>query len=381
MKKKLNTMAILSLLLLVTGCSPVTKLAEESNQPSDTVSEDIQNNNTGGIKHISKKLSDNFYIDADIEEPAAKEYGIYSVKNKVFDKAALDLFLLKDDNDRTFTENPNRPQTLIVDTGKGSSLLMGDGSVNYLKNNVRDSEIQSLIESYLLTGEASEDTKELDFQSKDDAIALGINKIKEVVDCQAEAVRAVAISHDRLEQLQDSLSKNDIYQAELKNGSSNKIEELSAADDLYYIQYAIKVDDLPLYNAILEPGISMNIDAFWDNKVNITIMADRDGIRYFNFNNVFDSFDKIKEKKAIITAEEALQKVEEKYNNMILTDKTTISKIWLEYIPVPVSWKDPSVIELRPYWCIQLDITDKDGQISNAERINAVTGGNLANGE
>ncbi|NNJ33333.1 hypothetical protein [Lacrimispora defluvii] len=173
------------------------------------------------------------------------------MKNKIFDKTALDLFLLKDDTDRTFTENPNRPQTLIVDTGKGSSLLMGDGSVNYLKNDIRDSEIESIIESYLLSGKVSEDTKELDFQSKDDAIALGINKIREVVDCQAEAVRAVAISHERLEQLQDSLSKNDIYQAELKNGSSNKIDGLSAADDRYYIQYAIKVDDLYLYNAIL----------------------------------------------------------------------------------------------------------------------------------
>lgn len=381
MKKKINAIAILSLFLIITGCSPEAKQAGESNKPTDAVTEDMQNNNTDGIKHISKKLSDNFYIDADVEDPAAKEYAIYSVKNKIFDKSDLELFLIKEDTDRTFTENPNRPQTLIVDTGKGSSLLMGDGSVNYLKNNIRDSEIEAMIEGYLLSGVIGEDTKELDFQSKDDAIASGINKIKEVLDCQAEAVRAVAISHEHLEQLQDDLSKNDIYQAELKNGSSTKIEGLSAADDLYYIQYAIKLDGLYLYNAILEPGISMNIDAFWDNKVNITIMTDRDGIRYFNFNNVFDSFDKIKEKKAIITAEEALQKVEEKYNNIILTNKTTISKVCLEYIPVPTSWKDPSDIELRPYWCIQLDIADKDGLTSNAERINAVTGGNLANGE
>ncbi|MBE5984488.1 MAG: hypothetical protein E7248_14455, partial [Paenibacillaceae bacterium] len=186
MKKKLNTIAMLSLLLLVTGCSPQTKQAGESNQPAVTVTEDIQSNNTGGVKHISKKLSDNFFIDADVEEPASKEYAVYSMKNKIFDKTALDLFLLKDDTDRTFTENPNRPQTLIVDTGKGSSLLMGDGSVNYLKNDIRDSEIESIIESYLLSGKVSEDTKELDFQSKDDAIALGINKIREVVDCQAE---------------------------------------------------------------------------------------------------------------------------------------------------------------------------------------------------
>ncbi len=82
MKKKINTIATLSLLLLITGCSPQTKQAGESNEPAVTVTEDIQSNNTGGIKHISKKLSDNFFIDADVEEPANKEYAVYSMKIK-----------------------------------------------------------------------------------------------------------------------------------------------------------------------------------------------------------------------------------------------------------------------------------------------------------
>lgn len=69
--------------------------------------------------------------------------------------------------------------------------------------------------------------------------------------------------------------------------------------------------------------------------------------------------------------------VKEIYVNTILNSQVTISRIWLEYVVVP-DWEEKEQYKLVPYWCVQIDSPSGN---SSAERINAITGGNLSYGE
>ena len=64
------------------------------------------------------------------------------------------------------------------------------------------------------------------------------------------------------------------------------------------------------------------------------------------------------------------------FQNQILTEPVCISDIHLEYVYV-LNSEDYFSGELRPYWTF---CYETEGQ-KMAVRINAVTGGNLANGE
>ena len=49
----------------------------------------------------------------------------------------------------------------------------------------------------------------------------------------------------------------------------------------------------------------------------------------------------------------------------------------MEYVVVP-DWEEQEQYKLVPYWCVQIDSPSGN---SSAERINAITGGNLSYGE
>lgn len=143
------------------------------------------------------------------------------------------------------------------------------------------------------------------------------------------------------------------------------------------MEYELTKDGLPIYSGINEPGISMAVETFWTAETRITMMLDKDGIHYIASKG--GSFDASPEAEAqtIISAEAALEAVKEIYVNTILSSQVTISRIWLEYVVVP-DWEEKEQYKLVPYWCVQIDSPSGN---SSAERINAITGGNLSYGE
>ena len=100
-------------------------------------------------------------------------------------------------------------------------------------------------------------------------------------------------------------------------------------------------------------------------------------INAFLINNGYET---IEEKEAdIISAEEALEIEIGNYSDIISDEVKTIQEIKLEYIAIP-DWNSgsPSGKEWIPYWCFIR--SDSEGDLY-ADRINGVTGGNLAYGE
>ena len=84
----------------------------------------------------------------------------------------------------------------------------------------------------------------------------------------------------------------------------------------------------------------------------------------------------------ILSSEEALG-ILQKEDEEIISDKTgEIEEIKLEYVMIP-DWTTEisKPIELRPYWCIIKNVEEDGEQYTTADRINAITGGDLSYGE
>lgn len=381
--KNIMKIPLLSVMaILLAGCSNGGGRAEEIVRSAEDIQEEKNKEEKTGSEeepeHIKRTLADKLQIDADIIYPPDKELAVYPVKRKIFEKDSISLFLSEDEY--IITENPNYENSFTVNTSGGSGLLVSEGYFSYIKNRKRDEDVASMIEDFLLKAEIIGEAKELSFMSKKEAIALGKEKIKELSGSNAEAVRTVAMDNEDLQKLQNNLLDEAGYQAGIESGKTNRIDKFSE-DDVYYIQYAVKQDDIYLYDGITEPQISLAIDAYWDFSVNVTVLVGKDGIRYFNYRNAFSEPVAETEKAGIISADDVLDKIEKVYDGIILTEPVTITKLWIEYIPVP-DWENLTRIELRPYWCVQINSGGGPGEAwSSVERIHALTGGNLSYGE
>lgn len=351
-------------------------------QVEESQTEEKNKNSIAKEKYIQEDVEDNFEINAQIILPKLNAYPIYPIKQKKFSEQDAAFFFNEESGDITKEVDPNNPNPddsigFTLNTSKGSSMKSNMGWLTYSRNAVRDNEIASIIQSYIFHDKANTN-EELSFIDSKEAIRIGQEKIKLVTGEHAEVIQLVAMDSSTLSDYQEELIQDGFF---IKKANIN---EWSEDDDIYYIQYSIIREELPLFyrsSKSNESGISMQIDAHWSFNTSVTIMIDKEGICYFDYENAFTDIQGEKEPQTIISPEEAINKVKEIYSDIILTDKHSVTKVYLEYIPVP-DWEDISKIELRPYWCVQMEILSEQGDIwITAERINAVTGGNLSYGE
>lgn len=375
-QKILPVLLSFSLSFLSTGCSDIQSPAAESiSIQKNTVEE-----NTVAMteNHISEVITDQLVVDAEIIIPENLEYVQYELTKKAVPKEDIGVFLK---TEPIITDNPNYPGAYTAEAPDGSEFSTNEGYFRYARDLKKDDELVAMIESaYSAKSYKKEETRDLDFESADEAVQSGKDKIKELTGWDSEAIAVFSLEYQDLAALQNDLMQRDGYQKEVEMGITHEIS-VSETDNLYYIAYALTKDGLPIYNGLDEPGISMAVDLFWDSATNVTMLIDKDSIRYLYCRNGLFDVKPDTQTQALISAETALEKVKDIYSNTIISSKATISRIWLEYIPVPYT-ENPDLFRLSPYWCVQTDWLEEDGHVSSsAERINAVTGGNLSYGQ
>jgi hypothetical protein len=222
-----------------------------------------------------------------------------------------------------------------------------------------------------------EELSDLSFLSAEKAVQMGKVKIKELTGQNSEVLAAFALNREKLTELEEQYRQTQKYQEDAQRGKATTVDDWSDEDEMYYMEYELTKDGLPIFSGINEPGISTAVETFWTAETRITMLLDKDGICCIaGRGGIFDASPET-EAQTIISAEEALEAVKEIYVNTILDLPVTISGIWLEYVAVP-DWEETEQYRLVPYWCVQID---SDSGSSSAERINAITGGNLSYGE
>lgn len=339
-----------------------------------------------GTQHIQKTLDTNLSVDADVSVPAAKEYSSYLTNIKSFSADDMSkLFLQQDTSKQTLSKVDYDPNGLNIKTENGSQITSFMGSLTYSSNSDREAGIASLISSYAVQyPESPAFTDPLTFASREDAIKEGAG-ILEKLDAGflPSAKNVLALTHNQLSDWQTSLLQDPNYKTFVDAGKAKVIDDWSSDDDVYYIIYSFKQDDLQVFNQQIEPGISLAADSLPPRSMYAEMLISPKGIQYLNINGSLS----IKGQAAsnpIISSDAALEKVKEKYSQLILSTPYTITKAFVEYIPIPDSSElsANTKVTLTPYWCFVIKITkdDKGHTAEIAERFNAWTGADLKYG-
>ena len=381
-KKMFALSVLMSAGILLTGCSGTAVEPSEST-PTGSSTEAKQESVGGaesGTNHISEKLSDMLVIDAEVVLPKEQVYGVYALTKQAFPREDLDVFFGV--SEAVVTVHPEWVGAYSAKTEEGGYFSTDPyGNFTYAKDEERDDYIVYLVESaYYNAGSCSFQKKEipdLSFLNAENAIQMGKEKIKELTGQDSQALASYALNREILTELEEEYRQTQKYQEDVQRGKETTVDDWSDADEIYYVEYELTKDGLPIYSGINEPSISMAVETFWTAETRITMLLDKDGIHYIACRGgIFDASPEA-EAQTIISAEAALEAVKEIYVNTILSSQVTISRIWLEYVVVP-DWEEKEQYKLMPYWCVQIDSPSGN---SSAERINAITGGNLSNGE
>ncbi len=381
-KRMFALSALISAGILLTGCSGTAAEPSEST-PTGSSTEAMKGSIGGpesGTNHISEKVSDMLVIDADVVLPKEQVYSVYALTRQAFAREDLDVFF--GGAEAVVTVHPEWVGAYSAKTEEGGYFSTDPyGNFTYAKDEERDDYIAYLVESaYYNAGSCSfqkEEIPDLSFLNAENAIQMGKERIKELTGQDSEVLAAYALNREMLTGLEEEYRQTQKYQEDAHRGKETTMDDWSDADEIYYMEYELTKDGLPIYSGINEPGISMAVETFWTAETRITMLLDKDGIRYIaGRGGIFDASPEA-EAQTIISAEAALELVKEIYGNTILSSQVTISRIWMEYVVVP-DWEEKEQYKLAPYWCVQIDSPSGN---SSAERINAITGGNLSYGE
>jgi hypothetical protein len=379
-KKMFALSVLVSAGILLTGCSGTA--AEPLESTPAEITEATQESAGGaesGTNHISEKVSDMLVIDADVVLPKDQVYSVYALTKQAFPREDLDGFFGA--SEAVVTDHPEWVGAYSAKTEEGGCFSTDPyGNFTYAKDEERDDYIVYLVESaYYNAGSCSfqkEEIPDLTFLNAENAIQTGKERIKELTGQDSEVLAAYALNREILTALEEEYRQTPKYQEDAQRGKETTVDDWSDADEIYYMEYRLTKDGLPIYSGINEPGISMAVETFWTAETRITMLLDQDGIRYIaSRGGIFDASPEA-EAQTIISAETALEAVKEIYGNTILSSQVTISRIWMEYVVVP-DWEEKEQYKLVPYWCVQIDSPSGN---SSAERINAITGGNLSYG-
>lgn len=312
--------------------------------------------------------------------PKEQVYSVYALTRKALPREDLDVFFGV--SEAVVTDHPEWAGAYSAKTKEGGYFSTDpQGNFTYAQDEERDDHVVYLVESaYYNAGSRSfqeEEISDLSFLNAEKAIQVGKEKIKELIGQDSEVLAVYALNREKLTELEEKYRQTKEYQEDAQRGKATTVDDWSDADEIYYMEYELTKDGLPIYSGINEPGISIAVETFWTAETRITMLLDKDGIRYIaGRGGIFDASPEA-EAQTIIGTEAALEAVKEIYVNTILDSQVTISRIWLEYVVVP-DWKEKEQYKLAPYWCVQLDSPSGN---SSVERINAITGGNLSYGE
>lgn len=126
----------------------------------------------------------------------------------------------------------------------------------------------------------------------------------------------------------------------------------------YVFQYEILVNGMPL--AMFDGG-SYSGDAYVPGTY-MTAVVDADGIRHYDVSYVLEELESGESKK-VLTLDEALQAVDDKYNSVIMEGEYFIDDIQMAYTPVQT--EETGIVRLIPVWYFQTThqilLPDKSG--------------------
>lgn len=327
-------------------------------------------------QHITQNIVENMTIDAEAVIPRETQYSTYTLKG--IDGAPDRLFcIFSPEGYGSFTtETRDYPgaSELIYQESSGKFLLVDNNRIQYSAYNINlgntpMQEVATLM--YYHTQEHPQSQPhDLSFMTVEEMESFGKAILTQLgISWEPELNKCVTLSGQEVLDFQKEMFTTDYY---TQNGAAPTT--LNQAEDTCYLEFTFTYDGIPLFGPD-EPNISFMDGVFPPMPVKATIMINAGGIQIFNLDGNY-TVASASEPQAILTLDEAIAALKNKYDLEILFGTLTTTDIWMEYIPV----KQGESTVLTPYWCFRsIDVSAGD-DFPMADRINAITGKDLAYG-
>lgn len=397
MRKYLQS-AVCAVLVLscLSGCGksaqdkPVVKIeANDTKVPSNTFAVESVAPETDSTtvpeetatQHLLQEIDENVRVDAEVALPEKEAYSTYTLKRVDSDPDRL-FGIFSPEGYGSYTIDDRSSLRYFESSGK--KLVVREDSIGYSAYNIDWGEnpmqdVNTLMYYYTQNHSQAEPhdlsfmtVAEMEHFCRDILSKLGIAFEPKLLKC-------VTLTGQEIMDFQQELFGSGGNYTEMGFTLTN----LTTATDTCYLEFSFTYDGLPLLGSE-EPGVASAVSMMPTPSVTATMMINADGLQkcdvYFPCTIESES-----QPQTILTPDEAVAALKEKYGLEIHTSTIEFSNVWLEYMPVV---KEDSVT-LTPYWCFVTrgmfeENSDGTGtwrsEYANAERFNAITGKDLAYG-
>lgn len=368
--RKIWILKICISLFVLSGCFP----NGEQKGSSDSVSLNKSNHSTSNF--IDTELDKNLIVKADITGVNNKTFKINSISLKNFDVDKIKKTFFKnktvvethDNRNELFPEYKNKYFQLSDE----SYLILELGSIRYADAYYNERNYDNAISgsTYFIRPDLKDVYKKTTIESidKDEAVEKVKNAVNEIGISQLGKPEVIALDFETLE------SQWEVF--ETKDGRQPRKWEKD--DEAYVVIFPAIYDNSRITNkSYLSATNQMPVLGS-----RIMGVVNKQGLIFLTCSGIYEIGNTLKDKVTPISLESALEKVKNKYKNVIITDPIIISKIALEYVPTSSLNKDTIKYELIPAWVFtakqESTFKDKKGSFKASTNftimINAETG-------
>lgn len=337
--------------------------------------------NEAKTQHLFQKLDDYVRVDAEVTLPEKEAYSTYTLKRvdcdpdrlfSIFSPGGYGSYTIDDRSSLRYFESSGKK--LVV---RKDSISYSAYNIDWGENPMQD--VNTLMYYYTQNPSQAEPhdlsfmtVAEMEHFCNDIFNQLGIAFEPKLQSC-------VTLTGQEIMDFQQELFGNGGSYMELGMTPTN----LTSATDTCYLEFSFTYEGIPLLGSD-EPGVASAISMMPSPSVTATVMINVDGIQ--DFDVYFPcTIESESQPQNILTPDEAVVALKDKYALEIHTSTQEFSDAWLEYIPIVT--EDTAV--LTPYWCFAVRSTrEQSGDGSGiwypkyvaAERFNAITGKDLTYG-
>lgn len=343
-KKIACLMAVLTTVSVFTGCFK-EEIGNKKSEKNLTISEVETNGGSSSDGRYKDELLENMKVDATIKASDKSSAQVLSGIAKKFDLENIVKVVMGEVNIQIENEYNN------IRYGKcnGKTVFNDEYGRFYVRSKVFDTigvvatDLRGHNQIVRPNKEVFQN-KDLDFMSSADAVTQCKKLMEELNILYVENPEIYALDYGNLQKKYDEAVKEEGIVELIQRGKLYAKEKWEKEDEGYYIIFKTKLADIPVASVGYEDkktfySVSGSEIVFWVNKYGVDSVKVND--------RIYEETGKQGEVKNLITTKEALEKLKNKYKDIILTDENIIEEISLEYIP-----------------CIKEAQTTKEGQVA-----------------
>ena len=332
--------------LAICFCFCATSCVRDSGENSETISSSTSLSDSKELGE--KKIHEDITFELSQIENAGRAHGSsYSVEKTDFVWTQVKDILLEDKEIETEQELSEgytcatSDSDLLTVTGGGNIFFATDRYLNKISPTVT---VQENAPGY--NGDHFDAQKDLPFMTQDQAIKKALSLLDNLKITNMAVQKTYVLEHSQLQKEQDALAEA----GEAWTFDKEKNERIPVAvqyteeDDFYYFTLWETLDGIHITPY---PHGSPDDDSYVTGARAEMILSSR-GIEYLSVESHYMVMNK-EEEEALIRPEQAIQALENKYDQIILSNPVTVENMSLLYVPEIVN-KNENKFELTPVW-------------------------------